>query len=391
MKSMMKNEVFGKSYVKVKVDAVDAEKLLNYLMANNVMIKNIVRNNAFSISMDVEVSNYHYLVKGVKKLNGRIEIQSRKGPIYLGLKLRERKFMLVGIVIFAVILYYLSSFIWQIDIKTDRYLAPLEVRNILKGYGVECGTKKSKIDVKELERKLTDDVDEVMWIKVRIEGSRLTVEIVERQEPPEIVTKDMTGNVVASKPGVINTIYASSGTPIVKPGDIVSKGDILIKGQEGIEGKEYPVMAAGKAFATTFYEETETVSKTQTSVERTGRSASRYGVCIGGKTYYLKKPLNKFENYDKIERKWGIFIKETQYETEEKTCELDSDKIANELQNKIVLNLDRACKVLDIKSEAEEDGENYNIRVLVTVEEDIAEEEEVPYEEKIQEDVVPDK
>lgn len=363
------------SYITVRVEAVEVEKILNYLWGKNIEVRNIKKNNKFSVDLDVELRDYIVLNEGVKKGKGKLRIISRKGLKFFMIRLKTRKFLVLGIAVFLFTLYYLGTFIWKVDIITDRYLAPVEVRNTLKSYGINVGTKKKTINVEEVEKALVRDFDEIMWLKVRIEGSKISVEIVERQEPPQIKEKvEYTGNIVAKKNGVVNRINSIAGTAMVKPGTAVNEGDILIKGQEGKEGREFSVKAEGKVPSTVFYEEIIEVPINSVEKERTGNKRVVYGLNVNNKIIYLGKSLNNFANYDKIETKWGIFIKEVYYETKEVEKEADTATIAKDLENKILLNLDRAAKVLEVTPEIEklEEKDKYKIRVLVTVEEDIA-------------------
>src|SRR3712207_7209706 len=59
----------------------------------------------------------------------------------------------------------------------------------------------------------------------RSEGSALRITATQRQAPPNIVTDDEFCDLVAKKDGEIARVYTSSGTAIVKNGDIVKKGD----------------------------------------------------------------------------------------------------------------------------------------------------------------------
>jgi len=51
----------------------------------------------------------------------------------------------------------------------------------------------------------------------------------------------------------------------------------------------------------------------------------------------------------------------------------NTDTVIKELENNITLNLDRGVKILDITPEVKKQDKQYEIRVLITVEEDIAE------------------
>lgn len=375
MSVMRKIDNMNNSFLRVRVEAVDNEKILNSLLKNKIIIKSLVKENAFTISFDINVVDYKVLYDVVRRGHGKIQIINRRGTINLYLSLYHRKVLIGGVLVFFGLIYYLSSFIWRVQITTDKYLAPLEVRNILKGYKIDVGTKKNSIDVEDIEERLVDDIDEIMWVKVRIEGSRLTVKIVERQEPPEIRRVEYSGDVVARKNGVVNRVYSSAGTAVVKSGTVVSEGDLLVKGQEGKEGMEYSVKAKGRIYATTFYEEIKNVQRSIVVDERTGNTITAYGINVKNKTIYIKKPLNNFDNYDKIEEKWGIFIKEIYYEKKSVEKEIDRDTLIKEMSNRIILNLDRGAKVLDIKSTEEPKGDELEVRVLVTVEENIAEDQ----------------
>jgi similar to stage IV sporulation protein len=380
MKTMKRINNFNKSYITVQVDSVDGEKILNYLWNKNVNVKNVKRNNAFSLTLEILVSDYSHLEDGVRKVKGKVKILHRRGINFFYIKLSSRKLLIVGIAVFFFILYYCGRFIWSVDIATNKYLAPLEVRNILKGYGIMVGSKKDKIDVLKLEENLVTDIDEIMWVKVRIEGSRLTVDIVERQEEPDAKGKEYTGDLVAKKSGVINRIYTSAGTPVKTPGTVVNQGELIVKGQEGKEGMEFSVKAEGRIYATTFYEEIIKVPLSTTEKRRTGNKQVRYGLNVNNNKIYLKKSLNNYGTCDKIEENWGIFIKETYYETKEVEEETNTEIVIKELQNKITLNLDRGVKILDVTPEVKKQDEQYEIRVLFTVEEDIAESQAVTTE-----------
>lgn len=378
MTIMKRFDDINSSYVTVRIEAVDIEKILNYLWNNQVEMKNIKNINKFSVNLDVELSDYKTLIHAVKKGKGKLKVINRKGLRFLFIKANLRKFLVVGIAVFFFVLYYLGTFIWKVEIIEDRYLAPIEVRNMLKSYGINVGTKKNTINVEEIEKYLVRDFAEIMWLKVRIEGAKLTVEIIERQEPPQVKEKlEYTGNIVAKKPGVVNRINSSAGTAVVKPGQVVNVGDILIKGQEGKEDKEFFVKAEGRVPATVFHEEIIKVSKIYVKKEATGNKKTVYGINLNNKIIYLGKILNNFANYDKMETKWGIFIKEVYYETKEVEKEVNTSQIVKDLQNKIFLNLDRSVKILDVTPEITDldDEDKYKIRVVVTVEEDIAQSE----------------
>ncbi|SQC02715.1 stage IV sporulation protein [Clostridium tetanomorphum] len=128
--------------------------------------------------------------------------------------------------------------------------------------------------------------------------------------------------------------------------------------------------------ARTFYEKIKNVNKIEIKKERTGEKAENIYIQIAGKKLYIKKSMNNFTKYDKIENSKGPIVFETYYEVKENTHNLDKKKvvenISKELINEITLNFDRNVKVVDkIINHSEENGK-IKVRVLLVAEENIA-------------------
>ncbi|WP_242865262.1 sporulation protein YqfD [Clostridium sp. ATCC 25772] len=372
---MSKDLNYKKGLLVVEIETVNLEKLINFLWRKDVKVRNLKRNSLTNCTMEIEFIDYEVLLEGVKKTNSKLKVLNRKGIMFKILKLKRRRTLLVTVLIFVGVLYYLSSFIWKIEVVTESYIAPFEIRELLKSYGIEKGTYKNSFDVHRVEERIIDDNDEVMWVKARIDGSKLKVEVIERQAPPKIKEEKLTGNIVAKRDGEVQRIFSQGGTVMVERGKIVKKGDLLIKGEQGKEGKEYDVKAEGNVFAKTFYEQKKEIPKSIVVRKKTGEKARSYYIKIGGKKVYIKNALNAFENYDKIENnKW--FIGEEIYEEVlEENVEANTDMVIKELSNNILLNLDKFVKVLEVKPEIKDKGDNFLITVLVIAEEDISLEE----------------
>lgn len=369
---------YKRSYITVEIQTLSPEKILNYLWKNEVQIKNIKKNNVASLSLEIRLCDYKILEEAARKTQSKIRIEKRKGLTFVFLKLKSRKALLAGVVVFFSVLYYLSSFIWKIEIVTKHHLTPLELRMLVQSYGINPGVKKSAIDVEKLEDKIVKDTDEVMWVKARIEGSKLSIEVVERQAPPKLKEQQLTGNVVAKMDGVVERIYTTSGTAATEPGKVIKKGDLLIKGEQGKEGKVYTIKAEGKVYARTFYEETSELPLTYVEKVKTGNTMKNYYFTFKDKKFYVKNSLNNFELYDKIENNGGIIKSDVYYELSEDEKPTDPEALAKDLENKIKLNLDKSVKVIEVTPSIEKLQDKYLIKVLVIAEEDIGMDEVVP-------------
>ncbi len=234
---------------------------------------------------------------------------------------------------FLCIIYYLSTYIWAVEVDVQQNIPPFEVRKELNRIGIKPGIAKSSIDVKEVEKKLENMSSEILWLRARIEGSTLKVVVEEKINPPQEQSYEY-GNLVATMEGEIKRVYTFAGRAKVKSGQLVKAGDVVIEGIDGNEGGEYILPPRGIVIANTFYEKSMNVKVSGTQLERSGEKDSDIFISIFGKKIYLKKAIKDFEHYDKIEVSGKIFNKVLYYERIEKDINLsEDDAIENAVNN----------------------------------------------------------
>ena len=363
--------------ITIEISALSIEKILNALWKNNIQTSNVTRRNLTTIRCSIMYSEYKQAVNVVKKLKGKIKVIGMNGVIVFILQIKRRLSLAVGFVVFFILLYLLSNNIWAIDIETQNNLTPFEVRKELTSIGITPGIKKANINVYDIERKMEDLDDQIMWIRVRIEGSTLRVVIKEKINPP-LTEKELPNEVLAKMDGEIKRVFTVSGNSAVVPGDIVKKGDVLILQKEGREGFEKEVKPSGTVIANTFYDKFMEVQISGEKLKRTGNKDSDIYINICNKKIYLKKAINDFEYYDKIEERKGLLNKVVYFEKKGEQINLDKDTVINEcdlnLQKSLEKSLSKDAKIIDKKIEEDDLGNGKIIvKITFTVEQDIAE------------------
>lgn len=367
--------------ITIEIQSLIPEKFVNLMWKNGVHIKNLKKENITTMIMDVNLRDYDKIEEIAKKTKTKIKIIKRRGFAFFLIKIKRRIALVLGILLFMGILYYLSTFIWNIEISVDHNLSPYEIRQQLSSFGIKPGINKRNVNVYDIEEKLIKNNENIMWVRARVEGAQLKISAAERQSPPNIIAEGSPCNLVARKDGEVVRVYTKAGTPVVKKGDMIRKGQVLVKGEQGKEGATYQVHAVGDVICRTFYEEVKQVKIDTVKRERTGNKIENIYLNIKGKNIYLKKSVNKFNKYDRIEDNKLFIKKETYYEIKETTIHGDAKKIvddtANELYSKICANLDKSVKIID-KIVNYEAGDTYVVRVLVVAEENVVLEEKIP-------------
>lgn len=367
---------YKKAIIKLQIQSLMPERFINLLWNRGVYVQNIYRVDITTVNLEINLSDFKTVEEIAKTTDSKIKILQRKGVSFLLLRFRKKITLVGGIIIFASIIYYLSTFIWRIEIKADRHLSPYEIRTQLSLFGINPGINKSKLNVYALEEKIIKNNDNIMWVRARIEGSKLKVSIAERITPPNLVADDSICDMVAKMDGQIMRVYTIAGTPVVKTGDVVKKGQTLIKGEQGKEGSTYKVHSQGDVIAKTFYEFIEEMPLKGVKKVRTGKSAEALYIEILGSKIYLKKPNVNFSKYDKIEESGNIIKKVIYYEIKEEKFQENEEVLINttlnSLMQKMEQDLEKKATVIDKVVNKEYSGDNIKLKVVFIVTQNIA-------------------
>ncbi len=373
---MILNKKLENGKVIVEVSVISPERFLNILCSKNIKAYKINRINITTVRLEIDYNDYEEVVKEAKNLKGKTKVIGKQGMRFFISSLKNRLSLVIGLIFFIGVLYILSTHIWAVEIDTKENVTPFEIRKELTSLGVTPGISKDKINVYDLEKKIQDINSDILWIRARIEGSTLKIILQEKVTPPQIEQEAREGDCIAKVGGEIKRIYVSSGTAKVSVGDFVNEGDVLITAIQGREGDEYSVEAKGSVIANTFYEKEMEIQVNGTRIENTGNTDSDIYLNLWGNKIYLKKAINNFKYYDKINNNEGFFNKVTYFERSEKEVNLNRDEAIKEgaenLEKSLIKSLSNDAKITnkDISIQDLGDGK-IRVKVMFIVEQDI--------------------
>ena len=379
----MANSIFETGKIRVEINILNPEKLLNILWKNNIKILNIKKVDVVTLRLKINYEDYFFVSKKVKEMNGKIDIIESSGILFFLGRIKNKAFLALGGGIFIVLLLYFSTFVWSIEINTKNNVSPYEVRQQLYSLGIYPGISKSKIDYKSVEKELENINSDILWIRARVQGSTLRITIEEKVNPPN-VDEGKYGNLTAKMEGQVKRVYAFSGRSAVHIGDYVKVGDVLIEGINGKEEEPYDVIPSGVVMANTFYEKNIVVKIGGTELKRTGEKDSDIYIKVFDKKIYIKKAIKDFKEYDKIEESGKILTKVKYYEKTNQPIDKSKDELIDEAKNSLeesVYNiLTREAKIVDrIVTVKDISEEEILINVVFVVEQNILSNEPIDY------------
>ncbi|MBE5781399.1 MAG: hypothetical protein E7328_06235 [Clostridiales bacterium] len=209
--------------------------------------------------------------------------QTRRGLLPKVLQLRFRMGLIAGTALVLLLAAGLSPFVWFIRIAGPSDLS-MRVTKDLQTMGITPGTPWSKVDMNAINNRLMLSYDDVSYLILSRKGVTLLGEVYPTKEPEPFIDASRTCDIVAERSGVIQTITAYEGTPMVKAGDVVKTGDVLIEGSffrnEGEE--ERFVAARGSITARVWYSASASAPITGAVLTPTGNSCMARTLFLGG-------------------------------------------------------------------------------------------------------------
>lgn len=269
-----------KGYLKIRVIGYSPERFLNACSHRGIYIWGITPVQG-SYDMYITVSGFRRLKPIIRKTGAKVVIAERIGlPFYL-FRYRKRKVFFAGAVLGTFLIYFLSLFVWSIDVRGNRKYTDEALITFLEEQGVEHGMRLSQVDCDRIVKDIRKSYDEIIWVSASIEGCKLIIQIKENEDSkdaagtageiqmtqedggadsvnPESVqanTESETDNldsvqengdgapsadngeaagqgvdIVADYDGVITKMIVRKGIPRAAEGQQVEKGDVLVSG-----------------------------------------------------------------------------------------------------------------------------------------------------------------
>lgn len=273
---------FFRGYVDFSVSGKYPERFLNSAFKSGVKIWS-QKYRGGKLTAQMYVSDYKNSREKARKTGVRLKVLKRHGLPFIVHKNKNRAGLLVGGVIFFLMIFFMSSFVWTIDVQGVSNISESEIRALLRECGVYEGAASSSIDVRWAKRQLSHKYPMITWSAINIYGSDVDVIIKEGQEKnkPDITTP---ADIVAKKDGFIVAMETRDGTNMVTIGQSVLEGELLVSSAMEIEGMDTRfVRAQSKIMAQTSEivefsadKNIELITSGEQSVNRVG--VSFYGI-----------------------------------------------------------------------------------------------------------------
>lgn len=226
-------------YLDICMWGKDPERVINMALVRGIQIWDIQQQENGRYLFKVRLGGYKALRHLVKRCDCRIKIAGKKGAPFFLMRAGRRRVLIAGMLFFFAALYFLSSFVWFVEVKGNLKIETELIIKALDEHGLKRGVPISGFDKEEAKAYLLAEIPQLAWANIQIKGSGVFVEVAEKTFiPPELENKP--ADIIAATDGKVEELLVLHGTALV------SEGAFVYKGQSLVAGLVYPLLQINK-------------------------------------------------------------------------------------------------------------------------------------------------
>lgn len=295
---------FFEHSIRIRVEGFDQERLLTECIRRGISVRDV--HTASELEMSLTLMEWDY-PEFLRLAKNRYEITVIKESGYKPAvkKTFQKKSTVIGLILFALLLYYQSTFVSEIRILGYEKFTEAEIRDSLRASGLYEGCSKN-VDLKNVKLHIYQDLDNIAWVGVKYIGNLAEVTIVEGTVTPKPVDQSKPCHIVADREGYVDRTIAREGVVAAQPGTYVKPGDILISGIVPVKSTAYGTAAvdtteryvhsAGEVYAKVPYRLFYYQERYQYLKEPTGRKTYGLRFEIGNWKFNTARAFYNYEN-----------------------------------------------------------------------------------------------
>lgn len=288
MKHIQESYITG--FVTVSVTGKQPELFFQQCIERGIFVWNIKKPAENICKGNIRLHDIQMIKKLRRGTSYKIKFTQKKGLPFLVKRILKYKEILYALILSICLIVFLSNILWKVSITGVSEEMEEKINEQLITYGIRPGSLLFSFDSPAIiQQQLLNDLPELLWVGIDQKGTTFLIEGVEKVivEKEEIKGPQ---NLVATKKGVIKSMFVTEGMPNVSVNDYVEQGDILVTGiigqdetnEEKSKDKQKKLVAAdGIVRAQTWYEISVTIPLTLSREQLTGNQENKYLVRLG--------------------------------------------------------------------------------------------------------------
>ena len=240
--------------VEVQITSGDITGCLSALAAAGVILQEIRYDTDLSFTATISPADSVKARRITEKRGDDCKIIHKTGWIFALKRLYKRAVLITGILFLMLLTIWIPRRIFFLQVEGNAQVNTQSILMSVQGNGVTFGCRRSQLRSDEIKNKIIEDIPQLDWVGITTEGCVATISVSEKKQHSDITSQDApVSSIVASRDGIVESVTATKGTVLCKPGYAVYQGQILISGYEDLGRILKGGNAQGEVYAKTFY------------------------------------------------------------------------------------------------------------------------------------------
>ncbi|MBE5062069.1 sporulation protein YqfD [Lachnospiraceae bacterium DSM 108991] len=223
-----------KGYLLIRVEGYSPERFLNACSHRGIELWGL-RSAGGAYEMYMTLKDFRKIKALSKKTGTKVRVRRRYGLPFFLHRYRRRKLFFAGALLAVCLVYILTLFIWEIDIRGNLRRTDEALLSFLRSRDVYCGMTAGSVDCDQIADDLRGAYADLVWVSASVHGTRLVIQVKENEHLSAQTggkAQETEGtDLAATQDCTILSIVTRQGTPLVHEGDQVKKGDLLVNGR----------------------------------------------------------------------------------------------------------------------------------------------------------------
>lgn len=223
-----------KGYLLIRVEGYSPERFLNACSHRGIELWGL-RSAGGAYEMYMTLKDFRKIKALSKKTGTKVRVRRRYGLPFFLHRYRRRKLFFAGAFLAVCLVYILTLFIWEIDIRGNLRRTDEALLSFLHSRDVYCGMTAGSVDCDQIADDLRGAYADLVWVSASVHGTRLVIQVKENEHLSAQTggkAQETEGtDLAATQDCTILSIVTRQGTPLVHEGDQVKKGDLLVNGR----------------------------------------------------------------------------------------------------------------------------------------------------------------
>lgn len=223
-----------RGYLLIRVEGYSPERFLNACSHRGIELWGL-RSAGGAYEMCMTLKDFRKIKALSKKTGTKVRVRRRYGLPFFLHRYRKRKLFFAGAFLAVCLVYILTLFIWEIDIRGNLRRTDEALLSFLRSRDVYCGMTAGSVDCDQIADDLRGAYADLVWVSASVHGTRLVIQVKENEHLSAQTggrAQETEGtDLAATQDCTILSIVTRQGTPLVHEGDQVKKGDLLVNGR----------------------------------------------------------------------------------------------------------------------------------------------------------------